>query len=186
MTTLSVAILASSLKASLTVLSCSCSVFARGGRLHLIDGGDGESDDERTVYDGDAPTDDVSPASGAAEASSASPREDRRLPSWDGGESDHGRDHNQKIAQSPPRGGDRVREARARRHSGWGALPGVVGYGAVGADPHQAVHEGPGVPRGIVRGFVLALADHPRAHAGIRETRRKLLQECSGFTKHNE
>ena len=27
-------------------------VFARGGRLHLIDRGDGESDDERTVYDG--------------------------------------------------------------------------------------------------------------------------------------
>ena len=87
MTTLSVAILASSLKTSLTVLSCS--VFARGGRLHLIDGGDGESDDERTVYD--APTDHVTPASGAAEASSASLREDRRLPSWDGGESDHGR-----------------------------------------------------------------------------------------------
>ena len=68
-----------------------------------------------------------------------------------------GRGRNQKIAQDPPRGGDRVREARARRHSGLGALPGFVGYGAVGADPHQAVHEGPGVPRGIVRGFVLAL-----------------------------
>ena len=69
MTTLSVAILASSLKTSLTALSCS--VFARGGRLHLIDGGDGESDDERTVYDGDAPTDDVSPASGASASPSA-------------------------------------------------------------------------------------------------------------------
>ena len=132
-------------------------VFARGGRLYLIDRGDGASDDERTVYDGDAPTDDVSPANGAAEASSASLREDRRLPSWDGGESDHGRGRNQKLAQDPPRGGDRVREARARRHSVWGALPGVVGYGAVGADPHQSVHECPGVPRGIVRGFVLAL-----------------------------
>ena len=42
-------------------------VFARGGRLHLIDRGDGASDDERTVYDGDAPTDDVS-ASGGGEA----------------------------------------------------------------------------------------------------------------------
>ena len=70
MTRLSVAILASSLKTSLTVLSCS--VFARGGRLHLIDGGDGESDDERTVYD--ASTDDVSPASGAAEAARTSLR----------------------------------------------------------------------------------------------------------------
>ena len=90
MTTLSVAILASSLKTSLTALSCS--VFARGGRLHLIDGGDGESDDERTVDDGDDPTDDVSPASGAAEASSVSQRVDRILPSWDGCESDHGWD----------------------------------------------------------------------------------------------
>ena len=87
----------------------------------------------------------------------------------DGGESDHGRGRNQKIAQDPPRGGDRVREARARRHSGWGAPPGVVGYCAVRADPHQAVHEGPGVPRGIVRGFVLALSDHPRSHAVFRE-----------------
>ena len=42
-------------------------VFARGGRLHLIDCGNGASDDERTVYDGDAPTDDVS-ASGGGEA----------------------------------------------------------------------------------------------------------------------
>ena len=92
MATLSVAILVSSLKTSATALSCS--VFARGGRLHLIDGGDGESDDERTVYDGDAPTDDVSPASGASEASSASLREDRRLPSRDGCDSDHGRDPN--------------------------------------------------------------------------------------------
>ena len=43
-------------------------VFGRGGRLYLIDRGDGASDDERTVYDGDAPTYDVSPASGAGEA----------------------------------------------------------------------------------------------------------------------
>ena len=118
MTTLSVAILVSSLKTPLTVLSCS--VFARGGTLHLIDGGDGESDDERTVYDADAPTDDVSPASGAAESLRASLGEDRRLPSWDGCESDHGRDPNQKIAEDPPRGGDRVREARGRRENGGG------------------------------------------------------------------
>ena len=37
------------------------------------------------------------PASGAAEASSASLREDRRLPSWDGGESDHGRAPTKKL-----------------------------------------------------------------------------------------
>ena len=179
MTTLPVAILASRLKTSLTVLSLS--VFARGGRLHLIDGGDGESDDERTVYDGDGPTDDVSPASGAAEASGVSQREDRMPTSWDGCESDHGRDPNQKIAQGPPRGGDRVREARARRHSDWGYLPGSACYGAVGADPHQAVDGGPGVPRDIVRGFVPALSVRPRARAGIRACRRNILQEGSGF-----
>ena len=45
-------------------------VFARGGGLHLLDRGDGASDHERTertVSDGDAPTDDVS-ASGGGEA----------------------------------------------------------------------------------------------------------------------
>ena len=42
-------------------------MFARGGRLYLIDRSDGPSDGATTVYDGDAPTDDVS-ASGGGEA----------------------------------------------------------------------------------------------------------------------